>query len=187
MSVLEYIILAFALSVSVMLSLRACALKTPIRLTHGLGVAFLIAVVHTLLLLAGLYIGNLLRIGFPEYDSLIYLGLLVAVALRLFFPAFRKKEKELPAYDISRWLTVLLLGIATGTNTLFVGLGLGFLVPLHPDALRASIPLAVVLFLMGYLGIMLGRTKKPVRARRWQLIAVLFLLVFAIKGAFFSS
>jgi hypothetical protein len=40
---------------------------------------------------------------------------------------------------------------------------------------------------MGYLGIMLGRTKKPVRARRWQLIAVLFLLVFAIKGAFFSS
>lgn len=187
MSVLEYIILAFALSVSVMLTLRACALKNPVRLTRGLGIALLVAVVHALLILAGLYVGNLLRFGLPEYDSLIYLGLLVAVALRLFFPAFRKKEKELPAYDISRWLTVLLLGIATGTNTFFVGLGLGFLVPFHPDALRAAIPLAVVLFLMGYLGIMLGRTKKSVRARRWQLIAVLFLLVFAIKGAFFFN
>ena len=187
MSVLEYIILAFALSMPVMVIVRGCALKTPIRLTRGLAVSILIAIEHVLLILAGMYIGNMLRFGFPEYDNLVYLGLLVVVAFRMVIPAFRKKEKELPAYDISRWLTVLLLGIATGTNTLFVGLGLGFLVPLHPDALRASIPLAVVLFLMGYLGIMLGRTKKPVRARRWQLIAVLFLLVFAIKGAFFSS
>ncbi len=121
MSVLEYIILSFALTVPVMVTLRACALKNPIRLTRGLGVSFLVAIVHVLLILAGIYIGNLLRFELPEYDSLIYLGLLVVVALRMFFPAFRKKEKELPAYDISRWLTVLLLGIATGTNTFFVG------------------------------------------------------------------
>lgn len=187
MSVLEYIILAFALSVPVMLSMRACALQNPVRLTHGLAVSLLIAVIHTLLLLAGLYVGNLLRFNLPEYDSLIYLGLLVAVALRMFFPAFRKKEKELPAYDISRWLTVLLLGLAAGTNALFVGLGLGFRVELSADLWRAAIPMVVVLFLLSYLGIMLGRTRRPVRARRWQLIAVLFLLVFAIKGAFFAS
>jgi hypothetical protein len=42
------------------------------------------------------------------------------------------------------------------------------------------------MFLLCYLGIMLGRTKKDLRARRWQLIAVLFLLVFAIKGASMS-
>ena len=187
MSVLEYIILSVALSVPVMVSLRACALKNPIRLTRGLGVSFLVAIVHVLLILAGLYVGNLLRFDLPEYDNLVYLGLLVVVALRMFFPAFRKKEKELPAYDISRWLTVLLLGIATGTNTLFVGLGLGFRVSLQSDLWRVAIPLLVVMFLFCYLAIMLGRTKKDLRARRWQLIAVLFLLVFAIKGAFFSN
>lgn len=187
MSVLEYIILSFALTVPVMVTLRACAMKNPIRLTRGLGVSFLVAIVHVLLILAGIYIGNLLRFELPEYDSLIYLGLLVVVALRMFFPAFRKKEKELPAYDISRWLTVLLLGIATGTNTFFVGLGLGFLVSFQTDVWRVAIPLLVVMFLFCYLAIMLGRTGKNIRARRWQLIGVLFLLVFAIKGAFFAD
>ena len=187
MSVLEYIILSFALTVPVMVTLRACALKKPIRLTRGLGVSFLVAIVHVLLILAGIYIGNLLRFELPEYDSLIYLGLLVVVALRMFFPAFRKKEKELPAYNIANWTIVLLLGVATGINTLFVGLGLGFRVSFAADLWRVAIPLFVILFVLCYLAIMLGRQKKEMRARRWQLIAVLFLLIFAIKGAFFSN
>ena len=173
MSVIEFIILSFALSVPVMVTLRGCALQNPIRLTRGLGNSFLVSIIHVLLMVAGLYIGNLLRFGFPEYDNLVYL--------------FRKKEKPQPAYDISRWSTVLLLGVATGTNTLFVGLGLGFLVPFQANVWRVAVPLFVVMFLLCYLGIMLGRTKKDLRARRWQLIAVLFLLIFAIKGAFFTN
>ena len=187
MSVLEYIILAFALTVPVMVTVRACALQHPIRLTRGLAVSFLIAVEHVLLILAGIYIGNLLRFGFPEYDNLVYLGLLVVVALRMLLPAFRKKDKELPAYNISSWTTVLLLGVATGINTLFVGLGLGFRVDIATDVWRVAIPLFIILFVLCYLAIMLGRQKKEIRARRWQLIAVLFLLIFAIKGAFFSN
>ena len=187
MSVIEFIILSFALSVPVMVTLRGCALQNPIRLTRGLGNSFLVSIIHVLLMVAGLYIGNLLRFGFPEYDNLVYLGFMVVVALRMFFPAFRKKETPLPAYDISRWSTVLLLGVATGTITLFVGLGLGFLVPFQANVWRVAVPLFVVMFLLCYLGIMLGRTKKDLRARRWQLIAVLFLLIFAIKGAFFTN
>lgn len=187
MSVLEYIILAFALTVPVMATVRGCALKNPIRLSRGLVVAFFLAVVHVILILAGIYIGNKLRFGYPEYDNLVYLGLFLVVALRMFFPAFRKKEKELPAYDISRWSTVFLLSVASGTNTFFVGLGLGFRVLLGDALWRVSIPMLVVLFLLTYLAIMLGRRKKDFRTRRWQLIAVLFLLVFAVKGAFFSN
>ena len=155
MSVIEFIILSFALSVPVMVTLRGCALQNPIRLTRGLGNSFLVSIIHVLLMVAGLYIGNLLRFGFPEYDNLVYLGFMVVVALRMFFPAFRKKEKPLPAYDISRW--------------------------------SVAVSLFVVMFLLCYLGIMLGRTKKDLGARRWQLIAVLFLLIFAIKGAFFTN
>ena len=187
MSILEYIILAFALSVPLMVTVRGCALKNPIRLSHGLAVSLLLAIVHVLLMLAGIYIGNMLRFGYPDYDNLVYLGLFLVVALRMFFPAFRKRDKELPAYDISRWLTVLLLGVATGTNTLFVGMGLGFRVLVGDALWRVAIPLFLVLFLMSYLAIMLGRRKKEIRARRWQLIAVLFLLVYAVKGAFFSN
>ena len=98
MSILEYIILAFALSVPLMVTVRGCALKNPIRLSHGLAVSLLLAIVHVLLMLAGIYIGNMLRFGYPDYDNLVYLGLFLVVALRMFFPAFRKKDKELPAY-----------------------------------------------------------------------------------------
>lgn len=187
MNIFEYIILSFALSIPVMVTLRGCALKNRIRLTRGLGVSFLIAVEHVLLLLSGMWVGNMLRFDIPDYDNLFFLGLMVAVALRMFFPAFRKKEKERVSYDIARWSTVVLLGIASGVNTLFVGLGFGFRVDVGNELWRVAIPLTVVMFLLGYLGIMMGRRRKQMRERRWQLIAVLFLQVFAIKGAFFGN
>ena len=142
-----YIILSIALSIPTLITLRGCALKHHIRLTKGMAFSLLIGVEHALLLLLGIWVGNMLRFGLPEYDNLIYLGLMVVVALRMFFPAFRKKEKELPSYDISRLGTVLLLGVATGTNILFVGLGLGFRVLFANDLWRGGIPMLVVVFL----------------------------------------
>lgn len=186
MSVLEYIILSFALAFPVMVTVRGCALKNHILLTRGLAVSALLAIVHIAFILIGISVANMLQFGMPEYDNLVYLGLLVLVAIRMFYAAFRKQDRELPAYDISRWGTVLLLGIATAVNTLLVGLGLGFRVILHAELWRLSVPLFVVMFLLCYWGIMLGRRKKPIRERRWMLIAVLFLLIFAVKGAFFS-
>ena len=187
MSVLEYIILAFALAFPVMATVRGCALKHHIRLTRGLAVSALLAAVHVVFILMGISVANLLRFDMPEYDNLIYLGLIIVVALRLFYAAFRKQDRELPAYDISRWGTVLLLGIATAVNTLLVGLGLGFRVSLQAELWKLSVPLFVVLFLLCYWGIMLGRRNKPMRERRWLLISVLFLLIFAVKGAFFGE
>ena len=185
MSVIEYIILSFALAVPVMVSLRVCALQTPIRLTRGLGVSFLLAVIHSALLLLGLFLGNRLRLGLPEYDNLFYLGLMLVVGVRMFFPAFSKKER--PAFDISRWSVVLSLAVATAINTLLVGLALGFRVAFSDELWKSAVPLFVVMFLLCYLAVMLGRRKKTLRERRWQLFAVLFLLIFAIKGAFFSN
>ena len=184
MSVFEYIILSFALAVPTMVTVRGCALKNPIRLTRGLGVSFLLALEHTALLLLGIGIGNMLRFGVSEYDNLIYLGMLVVVAGRMFFNAFSKKEK--PSYDIAKWVTVLLLGVATGVNALFIGLGLGFRVLIENELWKVGIPLLIIVFLFSYLGIMYGRRKKEVRARRWMLLGVLFLLILAVKGAFFS-
>lgn len=182
-SIFEYIILALALGIPTLITLRDCATKNPIRLTRGLGVSLLLAAEHTLILLLGILLGNMLRFDIPDYDSLVFLGLFVVVAIRMFFPAFRKKDRERVSYDIAQWGTVALLGIATGVNLLFVGLSLGFRETMEHALWRASIPSFLIVFLLGYLAIMMGRQKKELRERRWQLIAVLFLLVFAIKGA----
>lgn len=187
MSVIEYIILAFALAIPLTAAVRGCALKTPVRLTRGLLLSVIWGAEFALLLAVGMLVGELIRFDMPEYDDLVYLGLMLVVAVRMFFMAFRKQDKAHPAFDISRWSTALLLGVAAGTNVLFVGLALGFRVELPGDLWRAAIPLAVVTLLLAYLGIMFGRRKKSMRERRWHLIAVLFLLIFAIKGAFFGE
>lgn len=183
MKVFEYIVLSLALALPVLLTLRDCAAKVHLRLTRGLLVSFIIAVEQALLVLLGMLMGNLLRLGIPEYDNLVFLGLMLVVALRMFFNAFRKpKEKDAVVFDISRLGTVALLGLATGTNTLFVGIGLGFRTLLEHDIWAVSVPMAVSVFLLGYLGIMMGRQGKELRRRRWLLIATLFLLLYAIKG-----
>jgi len=183
MKVFEYIVLSLALALPVLLTLRDCADKVRVRLSRGLLVSLVVAAEQVLLVLLGMFLGNLLRLDVPEYDNLVFLGLLVAVALRMFIQAFRKPKGDNAAvFDISRWGTVLLMGLATGTNTLFVGMGLGFRTSLAQDLWTVAIPLFVVIFLFSYWGIMLGRQHKALRPRRWLLIATLFLLVYAIKG-----
>ena len=73
-----------------------------------------------------------------------------------------------------------LLGIASGINVLLIGIGLGFLVVASEDGIKGPICLAIVVFLISYWAIMLGRQKKTIRERRWLLISVLLLLVSAI-------
>ncbi|MBP5190775.1 MAG: manganese efflux pump [Bacteroidales bacterium] len=196
MSIIEFIILSIALSFEAMIVMHGCALKTPVKLTKGLAEVFCIALLNILLLLGGIWLGNLLRFTpdaldpnasstnslLTDTDNLVYLGLMILVAVRLLFRS-GKKSRQVQPYDISRFTTALLLGIVIGINTLFVGLALGFRIPLGENIWRAAIPMLVVMTLFGLLGVMLGRQQKELRARRYTLIAVLFLLAFALKGA----
>lgn len=185
MSVFEYIVLSIALGIETLVVVRSCALQTRIRLTKGMVVSLIIALFQVLFAIAGMAVGNSLRFDFAEVDNLIYLGLVLVVAVKLLMSAVRK-ERNIPAYDISRWSTIVLLGIATSINALILALGLGFRVSLNVDLFKMAIPLFLVIFLFSFWAIMLGRQKVEIRRRRWSLFAVLFLLIFAIKGAFFN-
>ena len=199
MSIIEFIILAIALSFEALIVMHGCASKTPIQLTKGLAESFTMALVSIVLLIAGIWIGNLLRFTpdsvnpdatstnslLNDTDNLVYLGLMILVALRLLFRS-GKKSRQVQPYDISRFGTALLLGVAVGINTLFVGLALGFRIPLADNLWRAAIPMVVIMTLFALLGLMLGRQRKELRARRYTLFAVLFLLAFALKGAFWG-
>ena len=198
MSIIEFIILSIALSFEAMIVMHGCALKNPVKLTKGLAEAFCIAAVNALLLIAGIWLGNLLRFTpdtldpsasstnslLTDTDNLVYLGLMILVAVRLLFRS-GKKSRQMQPYDIGRFSTAILLGIAVGINTLIIGLALGFRIPLGENIWRATIPM-LIMTLFALLGLMLGRQQKELRARRYTLFAVLFLLAFALKGAFWG-
>ncbi len=194
MSIIEYIILSFALGFEVLITMRGCACHTPVRLTKGLLESLLVAVVGALLLFGGMGIGDLMRFSpanpdvnatttnalLSQTDELVYLGLLLLVAFRLFFRSFKKNRAEL-SFDISKLSTVLMLSVVLGINVLIVGLALGFHVDYDSNVWRASIPLLIVFFLLSMVGVMFGRRQLNIHARRWTLVAALFILIFAIK------
>lgn len=194
MSIIEFIILAIALSFEALIVMHGCASKTSISLTKGLAESVIIALESVILMLVGLYIGNLLRFTpdslgesttrdlLTDSDNLVCLALMIFVALRLMFRTGSKKHKA-PNYDISRFGTAVLLGIAVGINSLLVGLGLGFRIDAGDNIWRASIPLFVITTIFALLGVMLGRQQKELRSRRYALVAALFILAFALKGA----
>lgn len=194
MSIVEFIILAIALSFEALIIMHGCATKNNIQLSKGLAESVAIAIENILMLLVGIWFGNLLRFT-PDAlgesstrdlltgtDNMVCLALMIFVALRLMFRTGSKKHKT-PDYDISRWGTVALLGIAIGINTLLVGLGLGFRIPVGENIMRAAIPLFIIMTLFSLFGVMLGRQNKELRSRRYALIAALLILAFALKGA----
>jgi len=146
-----------------------------------------------------MWVGNLMRFSpadpdinatttnelLSQTDELVYLGLLLLVAFRLFFKSFKKNRAVAP-YDITRMSTMLLLAIVLGINVLIVGLALGFHVDYASNVWRAAIPLMVIFFLLSMTGIMFGRRQVEIHARRWTLVSVLFILIFAIKDFIWS-
>ena len=198
MSLIEFIILAIALSFEALVVMHGCALKNKIPLTKGMAESVLVALVNAVLLIVGIWIGSKLKFTpsgidpetsstgslLADTDGLVYLGLLILVAVRLLFRSGRKSRQVQP-YDISRYSTALLLGVALGINTLIVGLAVGFR-PVMSNLWAAAVPLFVIMTLMAFLGVMLGRSGKEIRARRYTLFAVLILLAFALKGAFWG-
>lgn len=179
MSVIFYILLALALGFSTSLVVRSCAEHNPVRLSYGLVVALTIALVHAVFLAAGAFLAGGLTFSLPEVDSLVYAGLLALVAVKLWI-GMRGKNRPAPAYDISRWTTVLLLAVATGVNVLVAGLGVGFIASMSADLWKCVVPMVVITFLLLYFAIMLGRRKVQVKPRLWTFVSVLLLLSLVV-------
>lgn len=183
MTIFDNILISLALGVTVMMTVRSCCSQAQIKLSKGLMMSGVIALFHALFVVLGWWIGSVFQFGFEEYDRLFFLGFLVFVAVKIFVND-HKKGKELPAYDIGRLGTVCLLAVATGVNTFLVGIGLGFNASDGYNWLKLGLPMFLLVLLMAYWGVMLGRQKVELRSRRWVLVAILLIFVVALRGTF---
>ena len=184
MTVFAYILVSLSFGLTMMLLFRACAEKTPIRLTKALAETLFVAAVHVVLFWVGQRIGGLLRFAdaqepelYRHTNDLFFLGMMAVVAVRWVVAAFRRKEET--AYDIERWSTVAALAVATGSGVFFIGIADGFLGVVH-SRWAMAIPLLLAEFLLAYLGVMMGRRHKRPTARRWRLLASVLLLAVAL-------
>ena len=182
MSIATYIVLSIAFGVTAMLLMRRCAETTPVKLTKGLAIMFVTAIIYVLLFILGITLGDLLRIEgadapqlYARTNAYIFLGLTIFVALRMLLPHLKRKP-QLPVFDLRNWGSVLAMSVASGINVLLVGLGLGFVMPLAGHIHWAIWPLFISSVLLGYTGIMFGRQKVTIRPLRWMIVACILLL-----------
>lgn len=186
MSIASIIVMALALGVVDMLLFRRCGEAVPVRLSAGLLIVLSVSVVHAILYWLGFLAGGLLALGSPtdphmyaDVNAYIFLGLVIVVVIKMLWPYLRR-EPRLPVFDLRNGWSVLAMAAATGVNVLLLGIGVGFVAQRPADG--TVWPLLVSAFLLGYLGLMLGRRKVAVRPRRWMVMACLLLLGVAIAA-----
>lgn len=187
MSVASYIIIALAMGLVNMLLFRRCGEATPIRLSAGLVVVMVVAVVHAVLYYLGFAVGSLLCISSPDdpymfddVNAYIFLGMVIVVTVKMLLPYLRK-EPRVPYFNLRDAKSVVAMAAATGINVLLVGIGVGFVEGENRVHLILW-PLLAFSLLLGYLGLMLGRQKVQLRPRRWMVLACVLLLATAIAA-----
>lgn len=187
MLVASFIVIALAFGVVNMLLFSRCGKATPVRLSVGLLIVLLVAVVHTVFYWLGITVGNLLHLQSPtdgtmysDINAYIFLGMVVVVVIKMLVPYLRR-EPRLPLFDLRQRSSVLAMAVATGINVLLVGLGVGFVS--HESSIHLIIwPLLVSCLLLGYMGLMFGRQHVQLRPRRWMVLACILLLATAIAA-----
>lgn len=186
MHVATYIVLALAFGINAMLLMRRCAEATPVKLTKGLVIMFIVSVVGALLFMLGISLGDLLRIEgtdapqmYTKTNAYIFLGLAVFVTVRMLLPYLRRKP-QMAVFDLRTWGSVTAMSVANGINVMLVGLGLGFVTA---GSIHLAIwPTFASMFLLGFIGIMFGRQKVTIRPRRWMIVACVMILGCAIAA-----
>ena len=188
MLIASYIVLALVFGISDMLLFRRCAEVTPIRLSYGLLLSLATMIVQAGIFLTGMLLGDLLRFELPDNpdafnkaNALIFLGLCIIVMLRMLKP-YLKRSMKLPLFNLGSTAACAALILTSSINLLRVGLGAGFVTSPATDFHKALWPMVVLLPLLSYWGIMLGRQKVDMRPRRWMVVASILLLGVAIAA-----
>lgn len=187
MHIASFFVVALAFAIATMLLLVRCASASQVRLSRGLVVALVLALVHVVLYWLGFAVGNLLRfegdndpMAFARQNAFVFLGLAVIVVVRMLLPYLRRNPR-LPHFDISSNGPMLAMAIASGVNVGLVGIGMGFAC-VDADIHLIIWPLLVLTFLLGYFGIMFGRRGVALRPRRWMVLSCLLLLAVVIAA-----
>lgn len=184
MNISSIIVLALALSIDSMIVSITCGLQSKMKLTKGLYIAFIFAVCQAIFPLLGAMLGGLFQKQIEMMDHWIAFALLSLIGLKMILDIRNINKNNGLGFDISRFIVVLGLGVATSIDAFVVGISIGLEMPAIKDRLIASAIIAVVTFLLSMIGIMFGRQNKFFPAKWATAIAGIVLILLGVKILF---
>ncbi|MDL2314647.1 manganese efflux pump MntP family protein [Bacteroidales bacterium OttesenSCG-928-C19] len=184
MNISSIIVLALALSIDSMIVSITCGLQSKMKLTKGLYIAFIFAVCQAIFPLLGAMLGGLFQKQIEMMDHWIAFALLSLIGLKMILDIRNINKNNGLGFDISRFIIVLGLGVATSIDAFVVGISIGLEMPAVKDRLIASAIIALVTFLLSMIGIMFGRQNKFFPAKWATAIAGIVLILLGVKILF---
>ena len=113
-----------------------------------------------------------------SFDHWIAFGLLSIIGIRMIRESFQHDDENSKKTDITNWLTLLILSLATSIDALATGLSFAII---DVNITMASITIGLVSFFTTIIGLLLGRKAGNLLGKRAELIGGIILIIIATK------
>ncbi|MFC1998286.1 manganese efflux pump MntP family protein [Chloroflexota bacterium] len=161
----------FVVSVSGSIALRKVS---PIRM---LRVAFSFGVFQAGMTAIGWLVGQIVVDLIESFDHWIAFGLLALVGLKMLWESFRA-DTDSKKVDVTKWLTLLVLSIATSIDALAVGVSFAFLTV---NLAYACTVIGTAAFVLSIAGLALGKKLGKIVGKRAEIIGGIVLIGIGIR------
>jgi len=176
---LSILIIALGLSADCFaVALSASITKKSLPLWQGLRVALSFGVFQAAMIIIGWLAGRTVIDFISGYDHWLAFALLSFVGGRMIWESFHEKENKEASTDITRWLFLLMLSIATSLDALAVGLSFAFL---EVNLTLASATIGAVAFIITFFGFFAGKKLGALVGKRAEIIGGIILIIIGLR------
>ena len=113
-----------------------------------------------------------------SYDHWLSFTLLLFVGGRMIWESLHEKEGKESRIDITKWLFLLTLSIATSLDALAIGLSFAFL---KVNLTLASVTIGVVAFIITLSGFFAGKKLGALVGKRAEIIGGIILIIIGLR------
>lgn len=180
MTFFEQILLALALCIDSLVVSTAAALRSRLKLTRGLLLAFTFAVFQGLFPLLGALIGEAFKSFAESVDHWIAFALLSALGVKMIIDAVKSGDENHKNLDVSHFGVICLLAIATSIDAFVVGIPLGIQCSTAQIFCTAGL-ISAATFVVSLLGVYLGSRQISVPEKVSGIIAGAVLILLGVE------
>lgn len=161
-----------AVALSICISRGISSFRQFIRLPLAFGIS------QAIMMTIGWFAGRTVVDFISAYDHWVAFGLLVAIGGHMIWESFHEKDENCAEKDVSRWLTLLGLSLATSIDSLAAGLSFAFL---KVNIALAAITTGVTACTITIIGQLIGNRVGALVGKRAEIAGGIILIIIGIR------
>jgi putative Mn2+ efflux pump MntP len=128
--------------------------------------------------LAGWLVGRTVVDLISAYDHWVAFGLLLIIGAHMIWRSFRGRDEGGAGSNITGWLVLIILSVATSIDALAVGLSFAFL---EVNIAMAAVTIGVTAFIVTLVALFLGKRVGELVGKRAETIGGVILIIIGLK------